>query len=81
MVKIHTLNIEPAVVNASCAWASDYEQLRELYESAYTGAVITRTATFNGFSEDSSNTVRPALPPTFSLVLTLYPRSHSPRRR
>ncbi|EIW65060.1 FMN-linked oxidoreductase, partial [Trametes versicolor FP-101664 SS1] len=57
MVKIHTLNIEPAVVNASCAWASDYEQLRELYESAYTGAVITRTATFNGFSEDSSNTV------------------------
>ncbi|KAL1952330.1 hypothetical protein VTO73DRAFT_1479 [Trametes versicolor] len=57
MVKIHTLNIEPAVVNASCAWASDYEQLRELYESGYTGAVITRTATFNGFSEDSSNTV------------------------
>ncbi|KAI0638953.1 hypothetical protein C8Q77DRAFT_1151978 [Trametes polyzona] len=57
MVKIHTLNIEPPVVNASCAWASDYEQLRELYESPYTGAVITRTATFNGFSEDSSNTV------------------------
>ncbi|KAI0358926.1 hypothetical protein OH77DRAFT_1118903 [Trametes cingulata] len=57
MVKVHTLNIEPPVVNASCAWASDYEQLRELYDSAYTGAVITRTATFNGFSEDSSNTV------------------------
>ncbi|KAI0825245.1 hypothetical protein BC628DRAFT_1410309 [Trametes gibbosa] len=57
MVKIHTLHIEPPVVNASCAWASDYEQLRELYESPYTGAVITRTATFNGFSEDSSNTV------------------------
>ncbi|KAH9850651.1 hypothetical protein C2E23DRAFT_929695 [Lenzites betulinus] len=57
MVKIHTLHVEPPVVNASCAWASDYEQLRELYESPYTGAVITRTATFNGFSEDSSNTV------------------------
>ncbi|OSD05792.1 hypothetical protein PYCCODRAFT_1176892 [Trametes coccinea BRFM310] len=57
MVKIHTLHIEPAVVNASCAWASDYEQLRELYDSPHTGAVVTRTATFNGFSEDSSNTV------------------------
>ncbi|KAI0666228.1 hypothetical protein C8Q78DRAFT_1083169 [Trametes maxima] len=57
MVKVHTLHIEPPVVNASCAWASDYEQLRELYDSPHTGAVITRTATFNGFSEDSSNTV------------------------
>ncbi|KAI0662384.1 hypothetical protein C8Q70DRAFT_908336 [Cubamyces menziesii] len=57
MVKIHTLNVEPPVVNASCAWASDYEQLLELYDSPYTGAVITRTATFNGFSEDASNTV------------------------
>ncbi|KAH9927452.1 uncharacterized protein BXZ73DRAFT_90728 [Epithele typhae] len=57
MVRIHTLNIEPAIVNSSCAWASDYEQLRELYDSPYTGAVITRTTTFNGFSEDESNTV------------------------
>ncbi|KAI1786290.1 hypothetical protein LXA43DRAFT_1065194 [Ganoderma leucocontextum] len=57
MVRIHTLNIEPPVVNASCAWASDYEQLRDLYDSPYTGATITRTATFNGFSEDASNTV------------------------
>ncbi|KAI8983341.1 hypothetical protein BD414DRAFT_490631 [Trametes punicea] len=57
MVKIHTLHIEPPVVNSSCAWASDYEQLRDLYDSTYTGAVITRTATFNGFSEDASNTV------------------------
>ncbi|KAI0367499.1 FMN-linked oxidoreductase [Pilatotrama ljubarskyi] len=56
MVRVHTLHIEPPVVNASCAWASDYEQLRELYDSAYTGAVITRTATFNGFSEDANNT-------------------------
>ncbi|CDO70935.1 hypothetical protein BN946_scf184829.g44 [Trametes cinnabarina] len=58
MVKIHTLHIEPPVVNASCAWASDYEQLRELYDSPHTGAVVTRTATFNGFSEDYSNTAR-----------------------
>ncbi|KAI0761676.1 hypothetical protein BD413DRAFT_485657 [Trametes elegans] len=57
MVRVHTLNIEPPVINASCAWASDYEQLRELYESPHTGAVTTRTATFNGYSEDSTNTV------------------------
>lgn len=57
MVKIHTLHIEPPVVNSSCAWATDYEQLRELYDSPYTGALITRTATFNGFSEDASNVV------------------------
>ncbi len=58
MVRIHTLNVEPPVVNASCAWASDYEQLHELYDSPHTGAVVTRTATFNGFSEDATNTVR-----------------------
>ncbi|RDX43964.1 hypothetical protein OH76DRAFT_1487512 [Lentinus brumalis] len=57
MVRIHTLNVEPPVVNASCAWASDYEQLHELYDSPHTGAVVTRTATFNGFSEDATNTV------------------------
>ncbi|KAI0719104.1 hypothetical protein C8T65DRAFT_736797 [Cerioporus squamosus] len=57
MVRIHTLHVEPPVVNASCAWASDYEQLHELYDSPHTGAVVTRTATFNGFSEDATNTV------------------------
>ncbi|RPD81561.1 hypothetical protein L226DRAFT_564245 [Lentinus tigrinus ALCF2SS1-7] len=57
MVRIHTLHIEPPVVNASCAWASEYEQLRELYDSPHTGAVVTRTATFNGYSEDATNTV------------------------
>lgn len=57
MVKLHTLNVDPPLMNSSCVWASDFEQLRELYDTPFTGAVTTRTATFNGFSEDGSNTV------------------------
>ncbi|EKM60698.1 uncharacterized protein PHACADRAFT_110318 [Phanerochaete carnosa HHB-10118-sp] len=57
MVRVHTLNVEPPVANASCAWASDYSQLRELYESRDTGAVTTRTATLNGFQESERHTV------------------------
>ncbi|OBZ79875.1 Dihydroorotate dehydrogenase (fumarate) [Grifola frondosa] len=57
MVKIHTLEINPPLLNASCAWASDLKQLRELYDSPHTGAVTTRTATLNGYSEDASNKV------------------------
>ncbi|KAI0757434.1 hypothetical protein C8Q80DRAFT_1349632 [Daedaleopsis nitida] len=74
MVRIHTLHIEPPVVNASCAWATDYEQLRELYDSPHTGAVVTRTATFNGFSEDASNAVAFAK----SSVSTLNSYGYSP---
>ena len=62
MVKLHTLNIDPPLMNASCVWASDFEQLRELYDTPWTGAVTTRTAIFNGFSEDYTNTVRSRLP-------------------
>ena len=58
MVKIHTLVVEPALLNASCAWASDLFQLRELYNSPHTGAVTTRTATLDGFMETEANTVR-----------------------
>ena len=61
MVRVHTLNIDPPVANASCAWASDYIQLRELYETLYTGAVTTRTATLNGFPESEMHTVRKSL--------------------
>jgi dihydroorotate dehydrogenase (fumarate) len=45
------------MVNCSCAWASDYQQLSGLYHCPYTGAVITRTATLDGFEEDESHTV------------------------
>ena len=57
MVRIHTIDIVPPIANASCAWASDYEQLRELYECPHTGAVTTRTATLTGFAEDGKHTV------------------------
>ncbi|KAF9260467.1 FMN-linked oxidoreductase [Marasmius fiardii PR-910] len=57
MVKINTIVVQPAVVNSSCAWASDYSQLHALYECAHTGAVTTRTATLDGFKEDESHAV------------------------
>ncbi|KAG6857653.1 hypothetical protein H0H87_010222 [Tephrocybe sp. NHM501043] len=57
MVKINTLKISPALINSSCAWASDLEQLTELYNSPFTGAVTTRTATLDGFSEGPTHTV------------------------
>ncbi|GLB36571.1 putative TRAPP complex subunit trs31 [Lyophyllum shimeji] len=57
MVKINTLNISPPLINSSCAWASDLEQLTELYNCPYTGAVTTRTATLDGFQEGPSHTV------------------------
>ncbi|KAG6852519.1 hypothetical protein C0991_011266 [Blastosporella zonata] len=57
MVEINTLKISPALINSSCAWASDLEQLTELYDSPYTGAVTTRTATLNGFQEGPTHTV------------------------
>jgi hypothetical protein len=57
MVQIHNVDINPPLINSSCAWASDIAQLEELYSSPWTGAVTTRTATFSGFSEDSSHAV------------------------
>jgi hypothetical protein len=57
MVRINKIHIEPPVINASCSWASELAQLEELYNSPYTGAVTTRTATLDGFPEDSSHTV------------------------
>ncbi|KAG5634908.1 hypothetical protein H0H81_000368 [Sphagnurus paluster] len=57
MVKINTLNISPPLINSSCAWASDLAQLTALYESPFTGAVTTRTATLDGFQEGPSHTV------------------------
>lgn len=73
MVKLHTVEISPPLLNSSCAWASDFSQLRELYESPYTGAVTTRTATLNGFEEDQRHTVRSAYSTTCAIAsLTVY---------
>ena len=58
MVKVHTIDISPPLLNSSCAWASDFAQLRELYDCPFTGAVTTRTATLDGFEEDERHTVR-----------------------
>ncbi|KAI0935790.1 hypothetical protein AcW1_000217 [Taiwanofungus camphoratus] len=57
MAQMHTLEISPPLLNSSCLWASDLDQLRELYGSPYTGAVTTRTATLRGYKEDTSNAV------------------------
>ena len=57
MVDINTIRIEPPIINTSCAWASELAQLEALYNSPHIGAVTTRTATLNGFSEDSSHAV------------------------
>lgn len=57
MVLIRSIDVSPPMVNCSCAWASDYQQLSGLYHCPYTGAVTTRTATLDGFKEDESHTV------------------------
>ncbi|KAG2129777.1 hypothetical protein DEU56DRAFT_491302 [Suillus clintonianus] len=57
MVLIRSIDVSPSMVNCSCAWASDYQQLNELYHCPYTGAVTTRTATLDGFEEDETHTV------------------------
>ncbi|KAG1757991.1 hypothetical protein EDB19DRAFT_1936601 [Suillus lakei] len=57
MVLIRSIDVSPSMVNCSCAWASDYQQLSGLYHCPYTGAVTTRTATLDGFEEDESHAV------------------------
>lgn len=61
MVSIRNITISPALINTSCAWASDEAQLAALFDCPYTGAVTTRTATLGGFDEDASHTVTPSL--------------------
>ncbi|KAJ7651973.1 hypothetical protein DFH06DRAFT_1048594 [Mycena polygramma] len=67
MVRVGSLEIFPTLINASCAWASDVEQLQALYDSPHTGAVVTRTSTLGGFPEDASHTVAFASTSTSSL--------------
>ncbi len=57
MVHINSIDITPPLLNASCAWSSDLAQLKALYDSSYTGAITTRTATLNGYKENESHTV------------------------
>ncbi|KAF7306468.1 DHO-dh domain-containing protein [Mycena indigotica] len=56
MIHIGSLELSTPLVNASCAWASDLQQLQALFDCDYTGAVITRTATLQGFTEDATHT-------------------------
>ncbi|KAH9964538.1 FMN-linked oxidoreductase [Russula dissimulans] len=44
-------------MNSSSPWASERNQLRELFDCRHTGAVTTRTATLTGFRETSEHTV------------------------
>lgn len=56
-VILNTLVLLRPVLNSSCLWASNIEQLRLLYASPHTGAVTTRTATLHGFRENETNVV------------------------
>jgi dihydroorotate dehydrogenase (fumarate) len=48
------LRINPPLVNSSNPWATDFNDLKELYECPYTGAVTTRTSLLNAFHHDSA---------------------------
>lgn len=50
----YKLNINPPLLNSSSPWATDVEQLRQLYASPYTGAVTTRTSLLEGFNHDDT---------------------------
>ncbi|BGP32373.1 dihydroorotate dehydrogenase [Rhodotorula toruloides] len=42
------------LLNSACPWASSEEDLRRLWNSPYTSAVTTRTATLEGFPDEPS---------------------------
>ncbi|KAI9670571.1 MAG: dihydroorotate dehydrogenase [Alyxoria varia] len=46
------LNFDPPLLNSSSPWATTKEELQDLYRCPHTGAVTTRTALINGFSND-----------------------------
>lgn len=71
MVQINSIHISPPLLNSSCAWSSDLVQLRALYDSPYTGAITTRTATPNGYKENDIHTVRRAadLIPQYNVLM------------
>ena len=57
MAIIRRLVVSPPFMNSSSPCASERDQLQELFDSPYTGAVTTRTATLTGFKETSEHTV------------------------
>lgn len=48
----YKLEIYPPLLNSSSPWATTVEDLRELYDCEYTGAVTTRTTLLEGFVHD-----------------------------
>lgn len=46
------LTITPPLLNSANPWCTTLEQLQELYDSVYTGAITTRTSLLNGFPHD-----------------------------
>ena len=77
--RIGTLYLSPPLINSSSPWASDLDQLKELYDAPSTGGVTTRTATLGGFDEDSAvHNVRLPLPDR-STALPEPDRSRAPR--
>ncbi|KAL6703194.1 dihydroorotate dehydrogenase [Coniothyrium glycines] len=48
------LTITPPLLNSANPWCTTLEQLQELYDSPYTGAVTTRTSLVYGFAHDPS---------------------------
>ncbi len=48
------LIIDPPLLNSASPWATTYEDLKELYDSPYTGAVTVRTSLLKGFNHDES---------------------------
>jgi dihydroorotate dehydrogenase (fumarate) len=49
------LIITPLLLNSASPWCTTLEQLQELYNSPYTGAVTTRTSLLDGFPHDPSH--------------------------
>ena len=48
------LNIDPPLLNSASPWATTFEDIKELYNCPYTGAVTTRTSLLEGFSHDDA---------------------------
>ncbi|KAF9695873.1 hypothetical protein EKO04_005916 [Ascochyta lentis] len=46
------LSITPPLLNSANPWCTSLEQLQELYNNGYTGAITTRTSLLNGFPHD-----------------------------
>ncbi|KAH6615270.1 hypothetical protein C7974DRAFT_403597 [Boeremia exigua] len=46
------LAVTPPLLNSANPWCTTLEQLQELYDCAYTGAITTRTSLLNGFPND-----------------------------